>query len=285
MRRIVLSLILVLVAYAYGALSHENRIFPTPQLEAALRRNFWRLREERGFKDTTGRREVDCSQFKQPRSAIFLTLGQSNAANESELAFQPGDGVFNFSFFDSKCYVAQDPLLGATGTAGSVWSRLGDKLVRSGAYDRVLFVPIAVGGSRVQAWAPEGLHFPRLVAVQKALASQGLKPTHVLWHQGESDARWTTKEQYVDRFTRMLAEMRRLGIDAPVYVAVASACGHGGSDAIRAAQRQLAATLPNVRPGPDTDEIDRLRWRRDGCHFSAEGLELHANLWMETLQE
>lgn len=284
MRRFFLILFLVLVAYAYGAFSHENRLFPTPELEAALRRNYWRLREERGFKETTGRREVACSQITDPRTAIFLTLGQSNAANESELAFQPGEGVYNFNFFDSKCYVAQDPLLGATGTAGSVWSRLGDKLVRNGAYDRVLIAPIAVGGSRVQAWAPEGLHFPRLEAVQKALTSQGLKPTHVLWHQGESDARWTTTDEYVDRFTRMLEGLRRLGIDAPMYVAVASACGHPGSDDIRAAQRQLAATLPNVHAGPNTDELDRFRWRRDGCHFSAEGLELHAQAWVEALK-
>lgn len=284
MRRNLLGLLLVLVAYVYGAFSHENRLFPTPQLEAALRRNYWRLGEKRGFKDTTGRRQVDCGQFTGPRTAIFLTLGQSNAANESELAFQPGEGVYNFNFFDSTCYVAQDPLLGATGTAGSAWSRLGDKLVRSGAYDRVLIAPIAVGGSRVQAWAPEGLHFPRLAAVQKAMASKGLKPTHVLWHQGEGDARWTTKDDYVDRFTRMLEGLRRLGIDAPVYVATASVCGHPGSDAIRAAQRQLAATLPNVHSGPNTDELDRLRWRRDGCHFSAEGLELHAQAWVEALK-
>lgn len=284
MRRALFVLLLVLLAYTYGAVSHENRLFPTPQLEAALRRNYWRLREERGFKDTKGRLEVDCKQFTLPGTAILLTLGQSNAANECELAFQPGAGVYNFNFFDSKCYVARDPLLGATGTGGSVWSRLGDKLVRSGAYERVLIAPIAVGGSRVQAWAPEGLHFSRLVAVQKALASQGLKPTHVLWHQGESDARWTTKEEYVDRFTRMLDGLRGLGIDAPVYVATASVCGHAGSQAIREAQQQLAATLPGVRPGPDTDQLDRFRWRRDGCHFSAEGLELHARLWVEALR-
>jgi hypothetical protein len=275
---------MLFVAYAFGAISHQSKIFPTPQIEAAVRRRLWHFREERGFKDTRGRSEVDCGQFNQPGSAILVTLGQSNAANESEPGFQPGAGVFNFSFFDGKCYVARDPLLGTTGDEGSVWSRLGDELVRSGRYQRVLIAPIAVGGSRVRAWTPTGAHFSRIVAVQKALAARGLKATHVLWHQGESDARWTTQEEYLDMFGQMLEGMRGEGIDAPVYVAVASACGHSGSEAIRAAQREIPHKFANTRPGPNTDEIDRMRWRRDGCHFSAEGLKLHAAAWVEALK-
>lgn len=283
MARVVFVSLLVALAYAYGVFSHDNRLFPTPQIEAMLRQGVWRFREMRGFKDPTEREQVDCSRFKLPGSAVILTLGQSNAANESTLAYQPGEGVYNFNFFDGRCYVARDPLLGASGQEGSVWSRLGDKLIRAGVYERVLIAPIAVGGTRVHTWTPDGLHFPRLIKVQEAFASQGLKPTLVLWHQGEADAKHTTKEEYVERFTRMLEGMRSLGIDAPVYVAIASVCAHPGSDAIRAAQRQVAATLDNVFIGANTDELDRLRWRRDGCHFSAEGLEEHAKLWAEVL--
>jgi hypothetical protein len=250
-----------------------------------MRRNLWHWREERGFKDTTGRQRVDCNQFAEPGSAILVTFGQSNAANEAALDFQPGEGVYNFSFFDSKCYLARDPLLGTTGDGGSVWSRLGDKLVRAGVYKRVLIAPMAVGGSRVLAWTPEGVHFPRIEKMHAALTAAGLEPTHLLWHQGESDARATSEAEYVAQFTRMLESLRGVGIEAPVYVAVASVCRHSGSDAIRAAQRKLPQLLDNVRPGPNTDELDRLRWRRDGCHFSAEGLEKHAELWLEALNE
>jgi len=282
--RIVVIALLLAAVYFFGAYSQQSHTFPMPVFEAFVRRNLWHFREERGFKDTTGRTEVDCSQFNQPGSVILLTLGQSNAANESEPGFQPGEGVYNFSFFDAKCYVARDPLLGTTGEEGSVWSRLGDELVRSGRFQRVLIAPIAVGGSRVRAWTPSGAHFSRIVAVQKALASRGLRSTYVLWHQGESDARWTSQEEYLALFGEMLEGMRGQGIDAPVYVAVASACGHGGSDAIRAAQREIPHKFANIRPGPNTDEIDRLRWRRDGCHFSSEGLALHAHAWAEALK-
>ncbi len=283
-RRIVLGLLLLAV-YGYGVLSHRLRLFPTPQIEAALRRNLWLLRDERGFRDITGREPVDCAQFGEPGSAVLVTLGQSNAANECGIGPQPGEGVYNFSLFDGKCYVARDPLLGATGDSGSVWTRLADKLVRGGVYKRVLIAPMAVGGSRLSEWTPGAPHFRRIEAMQKTLAAAGVKATHILWHQGESDAHRTSKEVYIGQFSAMLAGMRRVGFDQPVYVAVATICRNGGSDDIRAAQNELPRRLAGVRAGPDTDQLDRFRWRYDGCHFSASGLEIHADLWMKALQE
>ena len=61
-------------------------------------------------------------------------------------------------------------------------------------------------------------------------------------------------------------------------------CRQAGSEAIREAQRELPRLLANVRPGPETDQLDRFRWRRDACHFSSEGLEKHAELWVQILQ-
>jgi hypothetical protein len=284
MRRWIVFGLMLAAAYGYGALSHRLRLFPTPQVEAGLRRNLWLLRDERGFKDTSDRVAVDCARFAEPGTAVLVTLGQSNAANECELGFQPGPGVYNFNLFDAKCYFASDPLLGTTGDSGTVWTRLADKLVRAGMYKRVLIAPMAVGGSRVLAWTPEGVNFRRIEAMQKALAAAGVKATHILWHQGESDATRTSKDEYIAQFSSMLAGMRRVGFDQPVYVAVASICRNPGSDDIRAAQRELPRLLTGVRPGPDTDQLDRFRWRYDGCHFSAAGLELHADLWVKALQ-
>jgi carbohydrate esterase-like sialic acid-specific acetylesterase len=282
---LVLVLVLAGVAYVYGAWSHEHRWFPTPQLERVIRQNLWQLRGRRGFNDTTGRTEVPCSMFKQAGTAILLTLGQSNAANEGETRYVPRDGVYNFNFLDGKCYVARDPLLGTTGSGGSVWTRVGDRLIASGQFERVLIVPIAVGSSRIEEWAPGGQHHARIRDAQSALDRHGLHITHVLWHQGESDVQSTTHAEYVERFRRMLEDMRAAGVDAPVYVAVASICQNHGSEAIRQAQREIAATLSNVRPGPDTDTLDRFVWRFDLCHLSTAGLDEHARLWIEALRE
>lgn len=284
MRTLLAVLALTSIAYAYGVLSHEHRWWPTPQLERALRQGIWHARERRGFKDTTGRAEVPCALFTQPDTAVLLTFGQSNAANEGEQAYQPGDGVYNCNFFDGKCYAALDPLLGATGSGGSPWSRLGDKLIAAGVFKRVLIVPIAVGGSALREWMPGGKHHARILDAQRALTAHGLRVTHALWHQGEADARHTTETEYVGGFQQILDAMRSAGIDAPVYVAVASICQNTGSDAIRSAQREIAATMENVHPGADTDTLDRFVWRFDLCHFSALGLDRHADLWLHALQ-
>lgn len=274
---------LLAAAYAYGAISHEHRWFPTAEIERGLRQALWHFRGERGFNDPSGRAPVDCHSFDKPRTAILLTLGQSNAASEGEGGYVPGPGVFNLNFLDGRCYVARDPLLGTTGNGGSPWTRLADKLIASGHYDQVLIVPIAVGGTGIARWAKGGDLHPRIARAEAALRSAGLHATHVLWHQGENDARRMAKDEYVQQFGSVLQGLRDAGIDAPVFVAVATICGNRGSDAIRAAQREIPRRFANVLAGPDTDRIDRLRWRRDGCHFSAEGLDHHAEAWRRVI--
>lgn len=282
-RRAALALLCLAVAWGHGVVSHDKRWFPAPQTERALRRAIWWLRPERGFRDTTGRTAVACEGLRGERTAVLLTLGQSNAANEGSLAPVETANVFNFNFFDGRCYEARDPLLGTTGNGSSPWIRVARGLVAAGRFDRVVIVPIAVGGSGIRHWAPDGYLFPRIGRAKAALDAAGLAPTHVLWHQGESDVA-RDPALYVGHFRAILAGMRELGIDAPVWVAQATLCGNHGSEALRAAQRELADTLPGVRRGPNTDTLDRFAWRRDLCHFSAEGLDRHAQLWLAALR-
>ena len=88
------------------------------------------------------------------------------------------------------------------------------------------------------------------------------------------------------------ASLDTLGVDAPIFPAVATRCYFrdtmeveyaDGAQRIRAAQQRLAET-PNVFPGPDTDTISGDQFRPDGCHFTAKGIAAHARLWVEALR-
>ncbi len=107
-----------------------------------------------------------------------------------------------------------------------MWGRLGDDLFREGLYRRVLIVPIGIGGTLLAPWAAGGELHVRVENTARMLARAGIRPTHVLWHQGESDVvADTPPEEYVEQFRALVAALAELGIDAPVFPAVATRCG------------------------------------------------------------
>ncbi len=238
-----------------------------------------------GFNDTTERIRVSCSDYRNgPDTAVLFAFGQSNSANWGQGKYTSKGNVGNFNYHDGLCYKAQDPLLGADGNEGSVWGRVGDKLIESGHYTQVLIVPFGIGGTALAEWIPGARLHPRVTAAANALLETGIKPTHVVWHQGETEVLInTTTQVYEQQFAQLLNSIRELGIDAPVYPAVATVCKNKGSEQIRFAQQELAKNLPGVLPGPDTDTLISMYQRPDMCHFTSEGLEDHAQLWVQAL--
>lgn len=232
--------------------------------------------------DVGSRTQVACTApLHHKHYAVLLGVGQSNIANTIDGRFDPGPHVINFSLYDGKCYLALDPLLGATNVGGNVMTRLAQKLVDSGAYDDVVVAPVAVGGSRVKEWALGGGLNRRLVVAIARLHAVGLEPTHVLWHQGEADAADNSVEYRVPFFS-VFSTIRRNGVYAPIYVAQTSVCSGPPVASIRAIQRGLVDADKGIFAGPDTDQIGAEQ-RPDGCHMSAAGGEAHAELWRQVL--
>jgi len=236
------------------------------------------------FTDTSKRQEVDCKKIMGVKTMVALVFGQSNSANFGETPYKPKSNVYNF--FDGKCYVAEDPLLGADGTKGSVWTRLGEKLVEQKMYDNVILVAAGVGGTEIKRWTVGGDLHRRILDVIRQLKKKDMKITHILWHQGESDrSLGTKKDDYKKMFMLMLEDIRRNGVDAPIYVAVATMCGSAPEGLeIQQAQRELVNTDLKIFPGPFTDEIREIEDRNDACHFSTRGLDKHADLWLAAIK-
>lgn len=211
---------------------------------------------------------------------IALVFGQSNAANFGESRRTAGPRVLVLA--GGKLVRAVDPLPGANGVGGSVWTRLGDKLIASGRFDRVIFIPAAVGGTEIAEWTP-GVkkHFKLVEAQVRAAQARGLAITHLFWHQGESDAALLIHPaDYRVRFMDMLRGLRELGVGAPVFVAQATRCGgYPENKDIRWVQRDIVNHGLGIWQGPDTDSLG-LEYRHDGCHFSTRGLDAHASLWL-----
>jgi hypothetical protein len=85
----------------------------------------------------------------------------------------------------------------------------------------------------------------------------------------------------------MVTGIRRAGVPAPIYIAVASLCENDDHpdqkrEQIRLAQKQLVSPAEGLLSGPDLDRIPG-EHRREGYRFSQTGLDLAAQAWFETL--
>jgi hypothetical protein len=166
---------------------------------------------------------------------------------------------------------------------------VGDKLIDAGIAKSVLIVPIAFGATYIKDWAPGGHCHRRLLFALHRLKRAGIKVDMLCWHQGEADANHTgmSAADYCRYFRSMVREVREAGVDAPVYVALATLCEEASHPfqnraEIRRGQKNVISIRDRIRPGPDTDLIG-IEHRRDGCHFAASGQELAAQAWFKAI--
>ncbi|MDB5227070.1 MAG: uncharacterized protein JWN78_1263 [Bacteroidota bacterium] len=223
-------------------------------------------------------------------TVVLLVMGQSNAANFGETRYAAACSQA-VNFYNGIYYPLSDPLYGAKGDGGSVWSRLGDMLIQNSFARVVIIAPVAIGGTSIQQWKPSGVNNHFITETIAALQAKGLKITHVLWHQGESNHASMNPlvtpvqngQQYTHDFLELVAQLRSLGVNAPIFPAIATHCGVTANDTVlESAQRHLANDSLGIFNGPNTDSLGN-EYRFDQCHFNTNGLHVHALLWKEIL--
>jgi Carbohydrate esterase, sialic acid-specific acetylesterase len=226
---------------------------------------------------------ADLAALPSPRRLVLLVSGQSHAANHGSVRAQGGPGVH--VFHDGELLRATDPLPGGDARGGSIWTRLGARLINTGDYDAIVLAIAAQGSSSVADWAPGGALHPRLETTLRQLSAAGLPPDFFLWLQGETEA-WQPDfpgPRYAASLEQLLATVRASAPRATSLVALSTFASHTDRNAqIRAAQG-TAATLPQTLPGPDLDTLDA-RHRAGGVHFNEAGLEAAADLWLAALR-
>lgn len=222
---------------------------------------------------------------------IFVTAGQSNAANAGLPAYTPiSDRVSACKWFSMIWRHGHDPMPIANGTGGSPWSRLGDMLVEH--YDvPVGFLCVAQGGTRTGQWAPGSRWYEeRLKPAVGSFPPMGFRA--VLWHQGESDSAYqASASAYAERLGRIIKQSRiDAGWEVPWYVAEASfypptKLVH--EEPVAAGQRMVVHNDPLVFLGPTTDgfHLEDADGGKlvDNVHFNEAGLSSHAAQWFSVL--
>lgn len=213
---------------------------------------------------------------------VYVTYGQSNATNAGALEHQPEGSVY--MVFRGRAYPFIDPALGGTGPGGSVWGRLGERLLSNGE-KATFFATAGYGGASMQELAAAP-HVDHLIAELRATKKTLGHIDGVLIHQGETNNRaMRGPANYRAAFDDLLAQIRTV-TDAPVYLSQATICGNDSDRRLLALQDRIIRDTPGVLRGPNTDRLvapgDRLP---DGCHFSAQGLDRFATLWDKALAQ
>jgi hypothetical protein len=222
--------------------------------------------------------QVACPWRSAARAPLVLVaLGQSNAGNHGTRRGTSTQGVL---WHEGRCYAIADPLAGATGSGGSIWSRLAAGI---GSPDVVLVV-LAVDATSIADWKGSGALAARLTAVLDDLRRQQLTVSAILWQQGEADARRNiARDEYMRELTALVRRLRNNGVAAPILVARSTRCRNDGSAAIREAVATVSAREPGVLAGADVDSLDNTA-RADGCHLNEAGLQRAATLWLDALR-
>ena len=241
----------------------------------------------------------------------LFVWGQSIAANCGHGRYAARNTDITCVYADGHFYPCSDPIVGAEGPGGSVWSRLADSVlgrpINNSTVSQVVIGCCAQGSTSINDWAPGGSEAPRLARCLSDYITNVGQPTHLAYSQGESDVNILSTEQWLDRWHAMLASVRNVGCTSTIWTSIETICNlrtaadpfdvdvirrspdsyvriEVGRQNIRAAQR-IAGTLgADTRPGPNLDLIDwHLRACGDGCHFGERGLAMAAQAWATAL--
>lgn len=282
-KRILLPLLLLLMSvfYTYGILTMYLKIFPFEQLQYF--KNFVLQPTNSTIKnrelDTTGLTEIPVEELMNP--LVFVTYGQSNSVNSSQMGYQNSDNVF--MFLDGKIYQYREPAIGGTGENGSVWGRVGDQLIQNGLAYSVVFVNAGWGGASIQELTYEHQYDFFEKQLRSALDTFG-KIDGVLFHQGETNhKRLLGSSNYERDFLHFVSKIHTI-TNTPIYLSTVSLCQSEPDKGLLGIQDKIIIENEGVLRGPNSDLLSEPKYRLpDYCHFSSEGLDRLSEMWVSSI--
>ena len=239
-----------------------------------------------GYRDETGKTVVNPAIIPGQRTFCAIVAGQSLAANSQTPplynAVHPNNMV-NVNPFTSKAYLGADPAIGPSSQMGSWLWRCADMMVDAAWADKVIFAPIASGGSSIEQWVDGELRL-NLLATWLRMVALNARPGRVLWQQGETN-RGQPTAYYQDKLTTLILNFRAaIGWEIPWFIAYSTYGDGAPSPTIRAAVANVVASVPNVFIGADTDTLGLEYRQPDLVHLLATGSQANAVMWFNAIR-
>ncbi len=213
---------------------------------------------------------------------LFLLIGQSNMAGRGKI--EPADQQIHPRIFmldkDNAWVPAKDPVhFDKPKVAGvGLCSEFARGVAAKDTEAKIGLVPCAFGGTTLDQWKPgSALYTNALARTRIALKSGRL--AGILWHQGEGDCAEQKRTTYPERFTAMIAQLRKdlEASDVPVIV--------GELGTFRASNLPFNAMLPQITnsvPRCALVSAEGLGANADNVHFSADALRTFGKRYFET---
>lgn len=202
---------------------------------------------------------------------LFLLIGQSNMAGRGKVeakdeATDPNIWMLNK---EMQWTLAKDPIHfdkpGAAGVGpGHQFART---LAAKEPKANIGLIPAAMGGSSLDEWKVGGKLYTNAVARAQEAMKHG-KLRGILWHQGESDGKPEKIASYPQRFSTMIAQLRK-DLNAPDVPVVIGELVYS-----RDASAEFNKTIPAISaavPNSGWVSAEGLTDRGDKLHFSSEG--------------
>ena len=260
--------IYVLLAFWAGYEAHNNKVFP---LGRFIERNFFEKevvtklqKKVHAYADVSNKSEVSCPV--EDDAYVIIGFGQSNSANHAGHRFETNKDIVNF--YNGKCYVASDPLLGATGSSGSVWIPLSEEL---NIKDKTIVLStFGVSGTKVSDWLNDDYLMPFYKENISSLKSFYKKPNAVVWMQGSAD-RETDLDSLDMDIRNFLSILSSDFNKSNIYIIPSTYCNKNPSFVINNIYMKHSKSLGAVFID-NVDELNQISLRYDDCHYSERGI-------------
>jgi len=259
--------IYVLLAFWAGYEAHNNKVFPIGRF---IERNLFekevvtKLQNKvQAYVDVSQKAEVNCPA--EDNAYVIIGFGQSNSANHAGHRFETNKDIVNF--YNGKCYVAIDPLLGATGRSGSVWIPLSEQLNIKNK--TIVLSTFGVGGTKVSDWLNDDYLMPFYKENISFLKSVYKHPNAVLWMQGSAD-RGTDLYDLDKDIKKFISILLKDFNDSNVYIIPSTYCNKNPSIDINNIYMKYSKSLGAIFVD-NVDELNDMSLRYDDCHYSEKG--------------